>query len=255
MSQEEHQRIFNAAARLHEREGGQFSAAALARAAAMSRATLYRRIRADFQLRNRIAALRKDGVRSSRDTLVQAASELLAQDGLSSLTLESVALRAGLSTATLYRHFENRDALLRAVVQTLKPAQAIFDRLNADGPLEQVLERAIEVILANLRERPHMLRFLLTGAVDDIRAVQSLRRSDERLSLALVTLFAKPEHRQRLRNTPTESLAASMLGLIFASSIFPRVGSETTPFTPAQLVEQFLYGALTTTPPNAKKAK
>lgn len=58
-------------------------------------------------------ALRADG-RRNRERLIEAARELVRRDG-SHASLEEVARRAGVGSATLHRHFPSRQTLLEAV--------------------------------------------------------------------------------------------------------------------------------------------
>jgi AcrR family transcriptional regulator len=51
-----------------------------------------------------------------RNALVQAAREILEEEGLSALSLRAVARRAGVSHAAPYRHFPNHEALLAELV-------------------------------------------------------------------------------------------------------------------------------------------
>ncbi|MFY0568469.1 TetR/AcrR family transcriptional regulator [Archangium lansingense] len=57
--------------------------------------------------------LRADG-RRNRERIVAAAAELVARDG-AQVSLEEVARKAGVGSATLHRHFSSRQALLEAV--------------------------------------------------------------------------------------------------------------------------------------------
>lgn len=61
----------------------------------------------------RVKKLRADGQRN-RERIVAAAAELVARDGAGA-SLEEVAQRAGVGSATLHRHFASRRALLEAV--------------------------------------------------------------------------------------------------------------------------------------------
>jgi AcrR family transcriptional regulator len=53
----------------------------------------------------------------TRDRLFAAARDLFAEKGLEGLSVRAVAVRAGLSTMALYRHFADKDALLDALMQ------------------------------------------------------------------------------------------------------------------------------------------
>jgi AcrR family transcriptional regulator len=56
--------------------------------------------------------LRQRQKQVARDLMLQAAAELIAEDGLDALSLAQVAERAGVSKRTLYNYFDSREALL-----------------------------------------------------------------------------------------------------------------------------------------------
>ncbi|NBD08373.1 MULTISPECIES: TetR/AcrR family transcriptional regulator [Corallococcus] len=60
-----------------------------------------------------VKPLRADG-RRNRERIVAAAAELVGRDGAQA-SLEEIARRAGIGSATLHRHFPSRQALLEAV--------------------------------------------------------------------------------------------------------------------------------------------
>jgi AcrR family transcriptional regulator len=62
---------------------------------------------------DRVKTLRADG-RRNRERIVAAAAELVSRDGAQA-SLEEIARRAGVGSATLHRHFPSRRALLEAV--------------------------------------------------------------------------------------------------------------------------------------------
>ena len=70
-----------------------------------------------------------------------AALELIAENGVDALTLSQVARRAGVSRATAYREFGDKDGLLAAVAQheIARMAAATFDGLVLDAdPVDSV---------------------------------------------------------------------------------------------------------------------
>jgi len=54
--------------------------------------------------------------RETYDRLMRATQELLNEKGIESATVPRVAARAGVSPASVYRRFPNKDALMRAVI-------------------------------------------------------------------------------------------------------------------------------------------
>lgn len=59
---------------------------------------------------------------SSRQKLLNAASEILRTESFSRLSIDNIAERAGLSRRTFFLHFESKDKLLKDVLQQLRPA-------------------------------------------------------------------------------------------------------------------------------------
>lgn len=65
----------------------------------------------------------------TRARIMVAAVRQCEEVGLRRATMEDVARRAGLGRATLYRHFQSKDALVRAII--LAEAEAFFAALDA----------------------------------------------------------------------------------------------------------------------------
>jgi AcrR family transcriptional regulator len=72
-----------------------------------------------------------------RNALLQAAEQLLVEQGVAGLSLRAVAKQAGVSHAAPYRHFRDKAALLRAL------AQSGFERLAA------VMQTATDTVAYN----------------------------------------------------------------------------------------------------------
>lgn len=88
----------------------------------------------------RARPLRADAQRN-RDAVLRAARETFETDGVLA-SLDGIALRAGVGSATLYRHFPTRDDLLAAVLEgNIAAALADADELcRSLGPREALVE-------------------------------------------------------------------------------------------------------------------
>src|SRR6478736_1448239 len=102
MSQE-----LGAAARRLLKKQGDFSMADLAREAGTSRATLYR------QVRNRESVLRELEIElpDTQQVILVAARQVFARAGFDAATLEDIAAEAKVSSATVYRQFQDKQGL------------------------------------------------------------------------------------------------------------------------------------------------
>lgn len=67
---------------------------------------------------------RRERGEASVQRIIDAAIDLIADEGLSSLTMQGIAELAGSSNALVVFHFGNKENLLRAVLQYLRAFQA-----------------------------------------------------------------------------------------------------------------------------------
>ena len=84
--------------------------------------------------------------------MIGATERLLREGGLSAVTTQSVAQRAGLAEGTIYRHFDCRDALVACTIGERLPAEfdALIDELTSHvgtGDLEANLRDFIAAAL------------------------------------------------------------------------------------------------------------
>jgi AcrR family transcriptional regulator len=111
----------------------------------------------------------------ARERIVRAAYECVARNGFSKTSVEATARQAGLSRATVYRHFPGgRDELLAAVVawEHARFFARLYEEVRDAGSLERVLALGIafahrdvadhEVLQRVLRTEPELLLPKLT---------------------------------------------------------------------------------------------
>lgn len=100
------------------------------------------------------------------DRILDAAEQLFTRHDAASVAMFDVAKAAGCSRATLYRYFENRDALHTAYVH--REARRLFRELaNRIADVADPRERLVEGVLAALdsvRESPPLSSWFVTSA-------------------------------------------------------------------------------------------
>jgi AcrR family transcriptional regulator len=85
------------------------------------------------------------------DLLLDAAAEVIAEQGLQAATAEAIALRARTAKGSLYQFFPNRDAVVAALAMRYADAlRAVHERAFATDPRGLPLERLIERIVRPL---------------------------------------------------------------------------------------------------------
>ncbi|MGW1739396.1 TetR/AcrR family transcriptional regulator [Nocardia sp. NPDC001965] len=141
----------------------------------------------------------------SSDVLLDAAVALIGESGLDGLTHSAVAARAGVSRATAYREFGDKEGLVSAVGrhEVGKMVAAAFGVLELDGTVDEIARSATLFALRYLRDhrafnylRVHEPAWLLTIAIEhenaQLNLVESVAaiaepliagRDDERLAL------------------------------------------------------------------------
>jgi TetR/AcrR family transcriptional repressor of nem operon len=124
----------------------------------------------------------------TRERIVAAASELVGERGVAETSLDDVIDRAGVSKSQLYHYFEDRAALLRAVV--VHNAEGVLDDLpRLDG--WRAIRSWLDSLVALQVER-RACRGCPIGAL-----VGQLAESDEQARLALAAAFDQWEARLR----------------------------------------------------------
>ncbi|HLZ56758.1 MAG TPA: TetR/AcrR family transcriptional regulator [Ktedonosporobacter sp.] len=101
-------------------------------------------------------------VEDRREQIIDAAMRAFAQKGFSGATNKDIAREAGITPGLIYHYFENKEALLNAIIETRSPIQVM-----REIP-EQMLEMPPEILL------PYLARQVLTR-VESEQFVQLIR--------------------------------------------------------------------------------
>ena len=81
---------------------------------------------------------------SAREAIVDAAWDLVHEEGLAALSLRDLARRAGITTPTVYAYFDSKDAIYDAMFgrAATEFADWVTEPLEADEPEEVLVQRA-----------------------------------------------------------------------------------------------------------------
>ncbi|MEU0565770.1 TetR/AcrR family transcriptional regulator [Nonomuraea sp. NPDC005983] len=109
-----------------------------------------------------------------REELLDAAEDLLCDQGSAALTLAAVADRAGVSKGGLLYHFSTKEALIKAMVERLIDE---FDELMAAQPDDTYTERYLGATLAAVRSSKLRRWAVVTGASGNLFLLAPLREA------------------------------------------------------------------------------
>lgn len=126
-----------------------------------------------------VMSLRDDQIALTRRRIVDAVARLLVEADPSALSIPVVAKRAGVSVRTVYRHFEDKAALVRSVAEVDDPATRL-PLPAADG---SDLCAYLRVAWSDEIQLPHLRAQLRTVAGQRVRAE---RRRSQRPYLDIV---------------------------------------------------------------------
>lgn len=236
---EEEARIFAAARRL-ARDNASFTMHELARAAGMSRATLYRRVRGREQLARRLAAGGVEAPPTTRERALAAGRALVVERGIAGLTVEAIAARAGVAATTVYREFGDRNALLRAVFRSVVPLDTLRPLLaDLTRPPATVLREFAAAMLAHLRAQPTLLRVLVLRGAEEVSQMRRFRRAEESMSAALLAYITAQIDRGTLRAVGPERLASSLIGMVLGAHVFQELHASELR-APAEIADEMI---------------
>jgi AcrR family transcriptional regulator len=151
-----------------------------------------------------------------RDTLVEAASTLIARKGAQGFSLREVARRARVSEAAPYWHFADREALLAAVAERgfLEMATSMAEIWSqAPDPLLRLRALGVGYVKFALAH-PAYLRVMFGSEVPDKAAYPTLKDAADRTFAMLVQAIADAQGARQVRPGPAEDLAVAAWSLV-----------------------------------------
>lgn len=216
--------LWQAAQALLAERGPSFTMAELAAKARVSRATLYRRLGSKQDLLRRLAAARGAPFEAgdTRRRILDAARTVFARHGLVAATMEQIAHEAGLGVATLYRHFGDKESLIRAFVDEMTPRTTLQDLIRQ--PSQDVaadLTQILRALLAFLLENREVFRLAFTAYEREVGYFRQVRQGSDTLFGLLTAYFRAQMQAGRIRPVAEpEDLALALSGVVLAFALF-----------------------------------
>jgi len=232
--------------------GHDFTMEQLAEESRFSRATLYRRVGSKEALLQRLVRERGLKIKALDGAdiptrILQAARIAFGKNGLARTTMEEIAAEAGLGVATLYRHFGDRESLIRAFMQQHTPQRAfaqIFQQSRGD--IEADLTHLVTEMLTFLHENRDMIWLGLVEGEKTERLLARLREAPKRTRIAMIRFFETAVSSGRLRAEDPEQMTTALAGMLVAFAlqipVFGEPPLEDPRQTAAFIARLFLHG-------------
>lgn len=192
---------------------------ALAEAAGISRSSTYRLVGSREALLDQLAAAGVDvGARGDvRARVLAAATAVFARHGLDGATIEAIAEAAGVGTATVYRHFGDKQGLLAAYLDTLAPRRAVW--AAAREPSDDVqadLERLARAALTQMTANEPLLRLMFLEKLRGNSILGELANSPDRSIHGLAALLRHHIDRGTIVAEDPYRLARAFQGMVLS---------------------------------------
>lgn len=192
----------------------------LATAVSLSRATLYRKIGNKEALLQRLADERGlDSVETSniRTRVLLAARVVFGRYGLLDVTMEQIAQEAGVGVATLYRHFGDKDSLVRAFAADITPSRAIANASQQiSGDLTADLSHIVSHMLNFMHDNRDIARLSFMQSDKTQQYMAHVRPAPERTLHQLTHFFQAQRAAGHLPSGNPQQLALALTGMIFS---------------------------------------
>jgi len=148
-----------------------------------------------------------------REAILEASLKVFAANGFHSAPTSQIAKEANVGIGTLYRYFENKDALIEAlhtdIDQRLKPS--VNDGIDESAPIRESLLQILNRVFNFLIENPCDFRFL-EMYYNSPYGLAKQRSEEDGCDKPLYQLFEKGIERQIIKDVPKEVLFALCFG-------------------------------------------
>jgi len=129
---------------------------------------------------------------ATRERVLQAAIDLIAERGFAATSIDALCQRAGVVRTAIYWHFGAKEGLLVPVIERVASTwiEEIQNAVYREGDPVARLDRFVASLRQLVLERPHLMRLLLAVALErsdqDPATRDALRAIFERAQLAIV---------------------------------------------------------------------
>jgi AcrR family transcriptional regulator len=167
------------------------------------------------------ATTRQERKQRTRQALLDAALELLAEQSFSSLSLRQVTRAAGIVPTAFYRHFDDMDQLgLVLIDESFRTLRAMLRDARSDPrTYEHVIRNSIEILAGYVHEHDTHFRFIARERFGGVAALRHAIRGEIRLFASdLATDLARFPYLDRWSTEDLQLLAGLFVNTMVATA-------------------------------------
>ncbi|MEM8638613.1 MAG: TetR/AcrR family transcriptional regulator [Cyanobacteria bacterium P01_G01_bin.54] len=170
-----------------------------------------------------------------RRSIIEAAIEEFREQGFLGAKTTRIAKRAGVSSRTLYNHFESKEALFKAIAQIMIERNTAMEPVAYDPnqPLDRQLVEALERYVAVITEAEAMglNRMVISELLRDLARSRAFFTKLATHDYPITTLIKDAMAAGALRSADPEYAASQLLGLVKNFFFWPEflLGEKLTP--------------------------
>lgn len=175
--------------------------------------------------------------------ILEAALQVIAQEGYSGATTRQIASTAGINEVTLFRRFGSKKNLLIAVVE--QEAKAFTTAgIKYTGEVKADLLRIVQFYQNLMEQRGHVMMMMMSEVPRQPELLEAMQIPFSILQ-KVVALIAQYQEEGILVAEPTMQAVTGLLGTVFLRGILGFMHPQLTePFDADVHVTQYLHGRL-----------
>jgi AcrR family transcriptional regulator len=186
----------------------------------------------------------------TRTEIIEAAHNLFLESGYHGTSMRQIATNAGIALGGIYNHFDSKEEIFAAVLDTYHPYHEILPILqNAQGEtIEEFVKDALDSMISALDRRPDILNLMFIEIVEfDQKHLPDMFKHFFPGIMSLVENL--PETEGKLRSIPLPIIVRTFIGMTIAYYLTERIFQSYMPLRFGEdareyLIDIFLYGII-----------
>ncbi len=172
-----------------------------------------------------------------REEILREAARLFSTNGVAGTRITHIAEAVGVTSSSVYYHFDNIDAIVEALLTYVVDDSAAFATAAArdSGPCSERLHALVTQHVSRLTSGPYDLWFVVGPSQADSKGLPAVGRKAEQWRVAVAQLVREGVASTEFREIDPPLAVAAVMGLVYAALQLRHQGGEINPSAVADL--------------------